>query len=95
MVGATGSTFGGVVLELSPPVIASLSGHVTGDILSLIPGVALGLASLLGIAVAALASLAGAALVAVYLLRNKPGAFLSFRKLRPEPDREDDADEFE
>ena len=54
----------------------------------------LGLASLLGIAVAALASLAVAALVAVYLLRNSPETFLSFRKLRPEPER-DDSDEFE
>ena len=35
-----------------------------------------------------------AALVAVYLLRNSPETFLSFRKLRPEPER-DDSDEFE
>ena len=55
----------------------------------------LGLASVLGIAVAALASLVVAALVAVYLLRNNPDAFLTFRKLRPEPDRNDDPDEFE
>ena len=55
----------------------------------------LGLASLLGVAVAALASLAVAAFIAVYLLRNNPDAFLTFRKLRPEPDRDDDPDEFE
>lgn len=47
------------------------------------------LSYLAGIAVAALASLVVAAWIAVYLLRNSPRTFLSFRKLRPEPDEDD------
>lgn len=44
---------------------------------------------LAGVAIAALASLVVAAWIAVYLIRNSPRTFLSFRKLRPEPDEDD------
>lgn len=45
-----------------------------------------------GIFIAALASLAVVAYIAVYLIRNNPRAFLKFRKLRPEPEADDETE---
>ncbi|MEF8775649.1 MAG: hypothetical protein V5A43_03995 [Haloarculaceae archaeon] len=50
----------------------------------------LSLVSMLGLLVAAVASLAVVGFIAIYLIRNNPRAFLTVRKLRPEPERRDD-----
>ena len=54
------------------------------------PTPVLSVGSLLGVVVAALASLVVAAGIVVYLVRNSPETFTVFRKLRPEPDSNDE-----
>lgn len=66
---------------------------MTGAVVAWVLPVVLDLASLLGIVIAALGSLVVVAAIAVYLLQNRPRAFLSFRKLRLEPERDDDREE--
>ena len=51
---------------------------------------ALAVGSLVGIAVAAVASLAVVAGIVVYLIRNSPETFTTFRKLQPDVEKRDD-----
>lgn len=73
---------------MTPLLLAGGASAGLADSIATLP--VLDLAYFFGIFVAAVASLVVVAFIAVYLVKNNPKAFLTFRKLRPDPEHSDD-----